>query len=182
VPLAALADLPRRELTADFHCVAGWSATDLRWEGVSFHTLYDAVIRPALLPGASVSHVLFRGLDGFASVLLIGDALADDVLVAEHLDGRRLDSDHGAPIRLVSPQQYGYMSIKHLSRIEVHASQPPARGSSLDRLLLRLLGRHPRARVWHEERNVDLPAWAVRHVYRAFVAPIVHLSARSSIR
>jgi len=31
LPLAELATLPRRELTADFHCAAGWSATDLHW-------------------------------------------------------------------------------------------------------------------------------------------------------
>jgi DMSO/TMAO reductase YedYZ molybdopterin-dependent catalytic subunit len=36
VPLAALATLPRRALSADFHCVAGWSATNLRWDGVPF--------------------------------------------------------------------------------------------------------------------------------------------------
>jgi DMSO/TMAO reductase YedYZ molybdopterin-dependent catalytic subunit len=180
LPLSTLASLPRRELTADLHCVAGWSATDLRWEGVSFRTAYDALIRPALPPGTDVSHVLFRGLDGFASVLHLEDALADDVLLAEQLDGRPLDSDHGAPVRLVSPQQYGYMSIKHLGRIEVHASRPPQPGSHVDRLVLRLLGRHPRARVWHEERNVDLPAWAVRPVYRALIAPMMRLSARGS--
>ena len=33
VPLARLTTLQRREQTADFHCVAGWSATRLRWEG-----------------------------------------------------------------------------------------------------------------------------------------------------
>jgi DMSO/TMAO reductase YedYZ molybdopterin-dependent catalytic subunit len=38
VPLSELATLPRRELTADFHCVSGWSATDLDWEGVAFET------------------------------------------------------------------------------------------------------------------------------------------------
>jgi DMSO/TMAO reductase YedYZ molybdopterin-dependent catalytic subunit len=177
---AELATLPRRELTADLHCVAGWSATDLRWEGVPFRTLYDTVIGPALPPGTTVTHVLFRGLDGFASVLLLEDALADDVLVAEHLDGRPLDSDHGAPLRLVSPQQYGYMSIKHLCRVEVHTSPPPPTGSRTDRVLLSLLGRHPRARVWPEERNAALPAWSVRPVYRALIAPIVRLSARGS--
>src|SRR5690242_7877097 len=29
-----LADLPRRRVTADLHCVSGWSATGLIWEGV----------------------------------------------------------------------------------------------------------------------------------------------------
>src|SRR3712207_5037538 len=44
LPLADLAGLPRRELVADFHCVAGWSATGLRWEGVAFETFYREVI------------------------------------------------------------------------------------------------------------------------------------------
>ncbi len=179
VPLTALADLPRRELTADFHCVAGWSATGLHWEGVAFATFYRAHIEPALPVGTAVTHVSFRGLDGYAAVLLLEDALADDVLIAEHLDGEPLDPDHGAPVRLVSPQQYGYLNTKHLSRIEVHTSEPKPRGPLLrSRLVLRLLGRHPRARVWEEERNQDLPAWVVRPVYRALIGPIRRLSAR----
>jgi DMSO/TMAO reductase YedYZ molybdopterin-dependent catalytic subunit len=32
--LAELKTMPRREVVADFHCVAGWSVTGLRWEGV----------------------------------------------------------------------------------------------------------------------------------------------------
>ncbi len=178
LPLAALADLPRRELTADFHCVAGWSATDLRWEGVPFAAFYRAHIEPALPAGTTVTHLRFRGLDGYAAVVQLEDALADDVLLAEHLDGAPLDSDHGAPVRLVSPSQYGYVNTKHLSRIEVHTSEPKPSGPLLrSRLLLRLLGRHPRARVWEEERNQDLPAWVVRPVYRSLIGPIRRLSA-----
>ena len=84
--------------------------------------------------------MVFEGLDGHRSVATIEDALNDDVLIAENLDGRPLDSDHGAPVRLVSPSQYGYISTKHLSRIEVHTSGfaehsqvprgPAARGAS----------------------------------------------------
>ena len=55
LPLAALADLPRLELTADFHCVAGWSATGLRWEGVPFTRFFAEVIEPALQPGRARS-------------------------------------------------------------------------------------------------------------------------------
>ena len=55
----------------------------------------------------------------------IEDALADDVLIAEHLDGRPLDGDHGAPARLVSPDQYGFVSTKHLCSIELHTGVPP---------------------------------------------------------
>src|SRR5687767_1248785 len=79
VPLSDLATLPRTEQTSDFHCVAGWSATGLRWEGVAFATFYRHVVEPALAPGATVTHVGFGGLDGFRSVVLLEDALAEDV-------------------------------------------------------------------------------------------------------
>ena len=176
VPLATLATLPRRELIAHFHCVAGWSATNLRWEGVSFETLYRTIIEPALVPGTEVTHVVFRGLDGYRSVVLIEDALVDGVLVAERLDGRPLGPDHGAPVRLVSPAQYGYVSTKHLCRIEVHSGEPKAARAS--RISTRLLKPHPRARVSEEERHGSLPGWLVRPVYQALKVPFLYLCAR----
>lgn len=173
LPIATLSTLPRLEVEADFHCVAGWSATDLHWEGVSFETVYRTVIEPMLRPGTSVTHVVCRGLDGWESVMTIEDALADDVLIAENLDGQPLDGDHGAPIRLVSPRQYGYFSVKHLSRIEVLTAAPKrAEGP--------LLRSHPRGRVWEEERHGLLPARVVRPVYRALIAPIRFLSSRGA--
>ena len=180
VPLAALADLPRREQTADFHCVAGWSATGLRWEGVPFARFYAEVVEPKLRPGAPVTHVTFQGRDGYRSIACLEDVLADDVLIAEHLDGRPLDGDHGAPVRLVSPSQYGFVSTKHLCRIEVHTAEPAARyhRNRLNHLGLRLVEPHRRARVWEEERNGHLPAWAVRVPYRMLIPPIRALAAR----
>jgi DMSO/TMAO reductase YedYZ molybdopterin-dependent catalytic subunit len=182
VPLAALADLPRRELTADFHCVAGWSATGLRWEGVPFASFFSEVIEPALAPGARVTHVTFGGRDGYRSVACLEDVLSADVLVAEHLDGRPLDGDHGAPVRLVSPSQYGFVSTKHLCRIDVHTAEPERRyhRSRLNHLGLRLVEPHRRARVWEEERNGYLPSWAVRVPYRMLIPPIRWLSGRGS--
>lgn len=176
LPIATLATLPRLELTADFHCVAGWAATDLRWEGVSFQTIYRTQIEPALPPETSVTHFEFGGLDGWSSVVTIADALADDVLIADRLDGSPLNGDHGAPARLVSPQQYGYINTKHLCRIDIHTSEPPRQESLLERLLV---PSHPRARVWEEERHY-LPLWLVRPFYRATIAPIRFLSARGS--
>jgi DMSO/TMAO reductase YedYZ molybdopterin-dependent catalytic subunit len=183
VPLADLATLPRRELIADFHCVAGWSATGLRWEGVPFETFHRELLEPSLSTEGPITHVRFSGLDGFQSVLLLEDALAGDVLVADRLDGRPLDADHGAPVRLVSPGQYGYVSTKHLCRVELHASAPTQTlGSAhpLGRILLRgpLIERHPRARVWQEERHPYTPAWLLRPVYRLLIPPLRLLCAR----
>jgi DMSO/TMAO reductase YedYZ molybdopterin-dependent catalytic subunit len=175
LPVADLARLPRTEITADFHCVAGWSATGLRWEGVTFETFFRAVIEPRREPGTEITHLVFEGLDGYRSVVLAEDALDDHVLLADRLDGRPLGADHGAPVRLVSPAQYGYVSTKHLSRIEAHGSEPPTQHGSF--VATRLLESHPRARVWEEERHGSLPAWLVRPVYRALKAPLLRACA-----
>jgi DMSO/TMAO reductase YedYZ molybdopterin-dependent catalytic subunit len=181
VPLADLATLPRRQLTADFHCVAGWSATDVRWDGVAFETFYRRIIEPSLRAEVSVTHVAFGGLDGYRSIATIADVLADDVLIADRLDGHPLDGDHGAPVRLVSPAQYGFMSTKHLCRIEVHTAEPPGKyhPNLLTQLGLRAVKPHARARVWEEERHRYLPARLVRPLYRLLIAPIRKLSRRS---
>jgi DMSO/TMAO reductase YedYZ molybdopterin-dependent catalytic subunit len=179
-PVAELAALPRVELVADLHCVAGWSATDLHWEGVPFHVFYRAVIEPSLPSGLMITHVVFEGLDRYRSIVLLEDALADDVILAEHLDGRPIDSDHGGPVRLVSPNQYGFISTKHLCRIELHTCEPVQRyhPSPLIQFGLQLVKPHRRARVWVEERHRYLPAWAVRPVYRTLMPLIRSRSAR----
>jgi DMSO/TMAO reductase YedYZ molybdopterin-dependent catalytic subunit len=185
-PLAELATLPRHELNADFHCVAGWSATDLRWEGVAFETFHRQVIEPSVQADTSVTHVVFRGLDGYWSYMTIEDALAEDVLIADRLDGRPLDSDHGAPARLVSPSHYGFINTKHLCRIEVRSAEPRGYGSasSFAQIGLGVLGygRPPRARVWEEERHRYLPAWSIRLIGRLLIPPIASLSAHGSRR
>lgn len=169
--LDELTRLPRCEVAADFHCVAGWSALGLRWQGVLFRDVYRLVIEPALAEDARVGYLVFVGLDDYRSIVTLEDVLADDVLLADRLDGEPLPPEHGAPVRLVSPGQYGYISTKHLCRIELyrsepvgyyHPSKPVARALSAVRP-------HRRARVAHEERRRHLPSWLTRQVYRLLV-------------
>lgn len=181
VAVEDLAHRPRRELTADFHCVSGWSATGLRWEGVPFADFYDDLVRPRLAGDAEVTHLVMEGLDGYRSVLTIEDVMGDDVLLADRLDGRPLDADHGAPVRLVSPAQYGFISTKHLCRIELHTAEPRVRyhPSLRAHLGLQLVKPHPRARVAMEERHRYLPSWMLRPVYRRLIARIKAQNARA---
>lgn len=184
IPLRRLAELPRREVIADFHCVAGWTATNLRWEGVAFQTLHRLIIEPALPPGVQITHLVFAGLDGYRSIVMLEDALADNVLVAERLNGHPLDGDHGAPARLISPDQYGYINTKHLCRIELHtrAPEPDYHRNPIKQLGLRILSPHPRARAWQEERHRHVPAHALRPIYRQLIPVFRSLSARGSQR
>lgn len=178
VAVVDLTTMRRRRLDADFHCVSGWTAVGLRWEGVSFVDFYRLRIEPTLRPGAVVTHVEFRGLDGFRSTVMLEDALDDDVLLADHLDGEPLGTDHGAPLRVVSPAQYGYVSTKHLCGINVHTAAPT--GGPRSFVLDVLLHSHPRARVWEEERHGTLSGRVVRPFYRAIATIMLRRSRRWS--
>lgn len=172
VPVSRFAELTRRALIADFHCVAGWTAQDLHWDGVAFRTFYESVIVPEAKPEPRVSHILFRGADGFSSALTLGDAFENDVLLADRLGETALNGDHGAPVRLVSPRQYGYKSTKHLCCIELHTREPPdGHERTIRNFLLKLVKAHPRARVWEEERHRYLPAWVVLRLARRLIPP-----------
>jgi DMSO/TMAO reductase YedYZ molybdopterin-dependent catalytic subunit len=182
VPVSRLAELPRREAVADFHCVTGWTARDLRWGGISFRTFYEFVIVPEASPEPGVSHILFEGVDGYCATLTLNDALDQEVLLADRLGNHALDTDHGAPVRLLSPKQYAYKSAKHLCRIELHTQEPAGvnhRKAGV-RFLARLVHPHPRARVAHEERHRYLPAWAVRGMYRRIIRPWAWAYRRAS--
>jgi DMSO/TMAO reductase YedYZ molybdopterin-dependent catalytic subunit len=174
VPVSRLAELKRRDILADFHCVTGWTVPRLQWGGVSFRTFYESVIVPEAGPEPGVSHILFEGADGFRATLALEDALDDDVLLADQLGGTALDSDHGAPVRLVSPKQYAYKSTKHLCCIELHTREPSDgyRKGVRRRFLKWLVTPHPRARVSEEERHRYLPAWVVRGIYRKVLRPL----------
>ena len=182
VGLSELRNLPRHQERADLHCVAGWSATGLTWEGIRFEDFYRAVIEPALAPGSPVRHLVFEGLDGYRSFVEIDDALDHRVLIADHLDGEPLNADHGGPVRLVSPNQYGFISTKHLCAIEVHSGRPAANyhPSPLIQFGLQLVKPHRRARVWQEERHRYMPGWLVRPVYLRIIPIIRSLSARGA--
>jgi DMSO/TMAO reductase YedYZ molybdopterin-dependent catalytic subunit len=105
------------------------------------------------------------------AVIDLRDALADDVMLADRLDDRPLDALHGAPLRFVSPSQYGYKNIKHLTALEVTRTFPKPG---------LLFGDHQRARVALEERDPYLNARLYRLVGRALIPPLLWLNRRSA--
>ena len=149
---------------SDFHCVTTWTYRSARWGGVRFtdvaSTLFDAAIPPYL-----VAH----SADGMSSKFLSEDLHAR-ALLATQLNGQPLDRRHGAPLRLLSPDQYGYKNIKHLIGLDfLHAEPPSTMGAK----------EHLRARVAAEERHSSLPNWAVKTQYRLLIIPTALVAERS---
>ncbi|WP_017538226.1 molybdopterin-dependent oxidoreductase [Nocardiopsis halophila] len=159
LPVDGLLGTERRALRADLHCVTTWSALDLLWEGVPFRRVH-AVLAAEAGVDPRVRWVTVTGLDGYRACLYLDDALAGDVLLADRLDGAPLGADHGAPLRLVAPAHYGYMSVKHVRAIEyrrTYAASPA--GWAV----------HPRGRTRLEERSRYLPGPFWRPVWRSLV-------------
>jgi len=64
-----------------------------------------------------------------------------DVMLAYEMDGKPLPQEHGAPVRVVIPEMYGYKNVKWVERIEAVAK--PGDG------------------YW-EQRGYDVDAWVGR--------------------
>ncbi|MEY4563514.1 MAG: hypothetical protein RLZZ618_2791 [Pseudomonadota bacterium] len=166
--------LPRVRQCSDFHCVTTWSCLQLAWSGVRFAEFYRTCVVPRLRDGAEPTWVVLRGQDGYRTVMPLGDLMADDVLLADQLEGGPLSPDHGAPSRLIAPSHYGYKSVKHLARLELWTHQPKLRAAALAFM------DHPRARVAFEERGRWIPGWVLRRLYRPLIGKTVLLFQRAA--
>ncbi|GAA3744520.1 DMSO/TMAO reductase YedYZ molybdopterin-dependent catalytic subunit [Spinactinospora alkalitolerans] len=169
IPVGELMALPgRREARSDLHCVTTWSATGLTWGGVPFRAVHESLVqRVAAHPRCS--WVVFVGLDGYRGCLRLDDALSEDVLLADTLDGVPLTVERGAPLRLVAPAHYGYKSVRHVCAVEYRLRH--ASGSAG-------WAEHPRGRVRREERSRILPGRVWRPLWRMQVAPVRRRYAR----
>jgi DMSO/TMAO reductase YedYZ molybdopterin-dependent catalytic subunit len=112
---AQLRALPRATQVSDFHCVTGWTVRNVRWRGVR---LADVFARAR--PTASAHALRFTSAEvPYVDYLTMRQALLRDVMLAYEMDGKPLAREHGAPLRLVIPDMYGYKNVKWLSRIDL---------------------------------------------------------------
>lgn len=126
-------------LTADMHCVTGWSRLDNTWEGVRVR---DLVERAGARPSAS--HALVYGHPAYSANLDLDVLLRDDALFAWAHDGAPLPPAHGGPLRLVVPSRYAWKSVKWAT--ELRLIDRDVRGYWEER------GYHDVADPWREQR------------------------------
>jgi DMSO/TMAO reductase YedYZ molybdopterin-dependent catalytic subunit len=135
-----LMELPQKEIITDIHCVTRWSKLDTTWRGVPVSEVLD---RAGVMK--DVTHVMAYSDGGYTTNLPLEVAMDDDVLLAHTYDGKPLEPEHGAPLRLLVPKRYFWKSAKFLRKLELM----PA-----DRMgFWELNGYHNDADPWQEQRH-----------------------------
>jgi DMSO/TMAO reductase YedYZ molybdopterin-dependent catalytic subunit len=109
--------LPQAHQVSTFHCVTGWTVKDVRWRGVRLHDVF-AQAKPH--PNAGALEFV-SAEDPYVDYLTVQQASYGDVMLAYEMDGKPLLREHGAPLRLVIPEMYGYKNVKWLKGINVVA-------------------------------------------------------------
>lgn len=123
---------PSREYTATMEC-SGNSPTggligNARWKGAPLApVLKDCKVAPeaveAVFFAADTGTEKIRGAEykqNFARSLPVHEAMSNDVLLCYEMNGKPLNANHGAPVRLIVPGHYGVAWVKWLTRIELH--------------------------------------------------------------
>jgi DMSO/TMAO reductase YedYZ molybdopterin-dependent catalytic subunit len=131
--------LPKATVSADLHCVEGWSIVDNTWEGVAFR---DLMKRIRLKPQAR--HVMVHCDGDYTTNVSLEDLLADGVLFAYKHNGQDLTPEHGWPLRLVVPKLYFWKSAKWVRGLCFMKEDSLGFWESR--------GYHNRGDVWQEER------------------------------
>lgn len=153
-----LKSLSRTNQVSDFHCVTTWSKLNLNWSGYKFNEFYTELILPKV--SNEISFVILKAQDGYKTSLPLMDLMQQNVLLADQLDNQPLTLEHGAPIRIVTPDHYGYKNLKHIKRIEFYTEKQIVKQGFLSFM------DHPRARVAQEERASKGPGIIFRWLYK----------------
>ena len=107
--------LPRVDQVSTFHCVTGWTVQNVHWGGVRL----GDVLGPAQ-PQAKGQALRFVSMEvPYVDYLTMQQASLHDVMLAYEMDGKPLPQEHGAPVRLIIPEMYGYKNVKWLQGIDV---------------------------------------------------------------
>lgn len=114
--IADLMSMTQYEADLPIACVEGWSQM-AHWKGPRLHDVVAAV-------GATDDEQLrITSLEkkGGYRVTLMGSEYVHDpnTLVALHLNGERLDIEHGYPARMIAPGRPGVLQTKWLSHLEI---------------------------------------------------------------
>ena len=107
--------LPQATQTSVFHCVTGWTVNGVEWRGVRFKDLLAAA-KP--LPGAHALEFV-SAEKPYVDYLTLEQAMLPDAMLAWEMGGQPILQEHGAPVRVVIPEMYGYKNVKWVAEVNL---------------------------------------------------------------
>jgi len=113
-----LVSMPSAEEYATLECVSNNIGGDLvstaLWKGPRLKEILE-------LAGASAlaDYVVFRCFDGYDVGVPLERSLLDGTILAYEMNGAKLPTEHGYPVRAVIPGLYGMMNAKWVTEIEL---------------------------------------------------------------
>lgn len=114
--VADLMALPQHEANLPIACVEGWSQM-AHWKGPR---LRDVVAAVGATDGEQLRITSLEKKGGYRVTLMGSEYVGDEnTLVALHVNGARLDLEHGYPARMIAPGRPGVLQTKWLSHLEV---------------------------------------------------------------
>lgn len=119
--VADIKAMPRTDLITRFCCIEGWSGV-AHWGGVRFRDFTRAV-----LPGMTKlpPYVYLETPDGEYYVGLdMKSAMHEQTILAYEQNGKPLEVNRGAPLRLAIPVKYGIKNIKQVALIRYTNERP----------------------------------------------------------
>ena len=128
-------------LTADFHCVTGWSMLETEWGGVLVRDVLEAA---HVELSTSARFVMAHCITKFTTNLPLEALLADDTMLVWEWNRLPLASEHGGPLRLLVPSLYAWKDAKWISGFEFLTEDRPGFWESR--------GYHMHGDPWKEER------------------------------
>lgn len=106
-------ELSSKSLVATLECVEGPYGT-AKWTGIP---LID-ILEMAEIDSDAVD-VVFWAADNYSDSLTLQEASAENILLAYEMNGEPLPEEHGFPVRLITPDHYGYKWVKWIVKIEI---------------------------------------------------------------
>ena len=131
--------LPSKTYVVDISCVTKWTKLDMKWQGVSVDTLFQAA---SIDPRAAFITAYSYG--DYTTNLPIPDLINDQAFIAYQEDEKPLTPEHGGPARLVVPHLYFWKSAKWIQGFRLEERERLG--------FWETLGYHRRGDPWKEER------------------------------
>jgi hypothetical protein len=121
IDLSDIQALPKVVINTELKCIEGWSRV-IQWGGARFRDFVERHYPDAVNPD---QYVAFETPDGEYYVGLdMASAMHPQTLLCYEMNGQPLQTQHGAPLRLVVPVKYGIKNLKRIGRIDFSDSRP----------------------------------------------------------